>query len=87
MPGQLEGWVQASTPTPSQVAIGHERSQIVIEALATLPEDQLMAIKLHHLQGLTVPEICKQMGRSHAAVAGLLRRGLKALRQRLPDDP
>jgi len=84
---QLEGWVQAPTATPCQAAIGHERSQLVVEALALLPDDQLRAIELHHLQGLTVPEICEQMGRSPAAVAGLLRRGLKALRQRLPDDP
>jgi RNA polymerase sigma-70 factor (ECF subfamily) len=83
----LEAWVQANTPSPSSRAIQHEQSLQLAEALAELPSDQQMAIELHHLQGLTVPEVCDQMRRSPAAVAGLLRRGLKALRERLHAEP
>jgi RNA polymerase sigma-70 factor (ECF subfamily) len=57
------------------------------EAISELPDDQQTAIELHHLRGLTVPEVCERMKRSPAAVAGLLRRGLKALRARLHDEP
>jgi RNA polymerase sigma-70 factor (ECF subfamily) len=38
---------------------------------------------MHHLQGLPVPEVAEYLQRSEAAVAGLLRRGLKKLRQLL----
>jgi DNA-directed RNA polymerase specialized sigma24 family protein len=38
---------------------------------------------LRHLFGRSVGEIGQQMGRSEPAVAGLLRRGLKALREGL----
>jgi RNA polymerase sigma-70 factor (ECF subfamily) len=84
---RLEAWVQADTPSPSNMAIQHEQSLLLAEAVSSLPPDQQTAIELHHLHGLTVPEICDHMGRSPAAVAGLLRRGLKALRERLHDKP
>jgi DNA-directed RNA polymerase specialized sigma24 family protein len=41
---------------------------------------------MRHLQDRSVTEVGQLMGRSPAAVAGLLRRGLKALRE-LMDDP
>jgi RNA polymerase sigma-70 factor (ECF subfamily) len=45
--------------------------------------DQRQAVELHHLKGLSLADVGCQMGRSKAAVAGLLRRGLKELRCRL----
>jgi DNA-directed RNA polymerase specialized sigma24 family protein len=41
---------------------------------------------MHHLQGLPVPEVAEHLQRSEAAVAGLLRRGLKKLRQLLGES-
>jgi DNA-directed RNA polymerase specialized sigma24 family protein len=38
---------------------------------------------LHHLQGLTVPEVSRRMNKTVASVTGLLYRGGKALRQRM----
>jgi RNA polymerase sigma-70 factor (ECF subfamily) len=83
----LEAWVQANTPSPSSRVIQHEQSLRLAKAISELPDDQQTAIELHHLRGLTVPEVCDRMRRSPAAVAGLLRRGLKALRARLHDEP
>ncbi len=55
------------------------------DALAGLPEAQREAIMLHHLQGATLANFAQRQGRSEAAVAGLLHRGPKQLREQLDD--
>ena len=55
-------------------------------ALAGLPEPQREALVLQYWQGCTLAEIGAQLGRTPAAVAGLLKRGLKKLRQELQPD-
>ena len=54
-------------------------------ALASLPEDQYQAIDLHFLQGLPHAEVAVAIGKTRASVAGLVRRGLDALRAQLGD--
>jgi RNA polymerase sigma-70 factor (ECF subfamily) len=56
------------------------------DALAQLPDDQRVALELHHLQGHSAPAIAKVMDRSTASVAGLLRRGLQTLRSLLREE-
>jgi RNA polymerase sigma-70 factor (ECF subfamily) len=80
---RLAPWLVADQSSPSQKAIRHEQRTRLTDALETLPEDQRIAVEMRHLQGCSVPEICQGMGRTTAAVAGLLRRGLQALRTRL----
>jgi len=63
----------------------NERLLTLAEAMAQLPEDQRRALELHHLEGLSVVAAARRMGRSTSSVAGLLHRGLKALRETLPD--
>jgi RNA polymerase sigma-70 factor, ECF subfamily len=53
------------------------------DALAKLPEDQRTAIERRHLQAWSVAELAAATGRTEASVAGLLRRGLKRLRELL----
>jgi RNA polymerase sigma-70 factor (ECF subfamily) len=53
------------------------------DSLARLPGDQRRAVELRHLQGLSLIEVGRTMNRTVAAVAGLLQRGLRALRNDL----
>lgn len=80
---RLAGWLAAEQSTPSQQAQRHEEVLRLAEALATLPEAQREALVLRHCQGLSLAAISQHLGRSPAAVAGLLKRGLRELRVRL----
>ena len=51
------------------------------DALLALPDSQREAIVLHHLQGWTLNEVASHLRRTDAAVAGLLHRGLRRLRE------
>jgi RNA polymerase sigma-70 factor, ECF subfamily len=80
-PMRLETWLGASPLSPSDEAVREQRVLRLAEILEELPDDQRMAVELRYLQGCSVEEIGQAMNRSHASVAGLLRRGLAALRQ------
>jgi RNA polymerase sigma-70 factor (ECF subfamily) len=82
---RLEGWLAAEQSSPSESVERHERLLRLAEALAQLPKDQREAVTLHHLQGWSLAELAKHLGRSEAAVAGLLHRGFKKLRELLQD--
>ena len=84
---RLEQWLAAEHSSPSEVAIRHEDLFHLAEALAQLPEDQRRSVELMHLQGLSVNEVGEIMGRSPAAVGGLLRRGMRKLRELLAHAP
>ena len=84
---RLEAFLQASPSSPSQHVVRHEELERLAAGLADLPEDQRSAVELHHLQGWSVAEVAEHLGRTEAAVAGLLRRGLKKLRAYLHEPP
>jgi RNA polymerase sigma-70 factor (ECF subfamily) len=77
---RLEAWVAADQTSPSQRAVRQEQFLQLAEALAQLPADQRTAVELHHLRGIGVAEVARQMGRTDGAVGALLVRGLKKLR-------
>ncbi len=83
---RLDAWLAADVPSPSAHARRQEQTLRLSAALATLPEAQREALVLRHLRGQSLAQIAEQMGRSHAAVAGLLKRGLAQLRSTLPDE-
>jgi RNA polymerase sigma-70 factor, ECF subfamily len=82
---RLETILAADQTSPSQRVVRHEQLIRLADAIAKLPDDQRHAVELRHLQGRATDEIARQMGRSVAAIGGLLQRGLRALRVSLDE--
>ena len=80
---ELAEFLAADQTSPSGRVERQERLLRLADALAALPGDQRRAIELKHLQGLALIEVARRMGRTVSAVAGLLQRGLRALREDL----
>ena len=76
---RTQAWLAAVQSSPSQRAVKQEELLRLSEALTKLPETQREVIVLHHLQGLKLAEVAAEIGRTEAAVAGLLFRGLRTL--------
>ena len=82
---RAEGWLAADQTSPSQRAADVEQFVHLAACLARLPDGQREAVMLHHLQGWTLAELAGHLQRSEGAVAGLLHRGLKQLKQMLSE--
>lgn len=70
----------ADQSSPSQRAMRSEAAVFLAQAVETLPEDQREAIRLRYMEGWTLTQIAEHFDRSQVAVAGLLKRGLRGLR-------
>jgi RNA polymerase sigma-70 factor (ECF subfamily) len=82
---RLESLLAASTSSPGAKSEQQEQFIRLADALDRLPSDQRRAVELRHLQELPIAEIGRQMGRSTAAVGGLIQRGLRSPRAMLED--
>jgi RNA polymerase sigma-70 factor (ECF subfamily) len=80
---RLDAWLAVDQTSPSEAADAHERAAALADAVAALPDDQREVVLAKHCLGLSLAEIAEKTGRTPASVAGLLRRGLHALRDRL----
>lgn len=76
----------ARQETPSKLMMSQERSEQLAEALLKLREEERTAVVFKHLHNLSVAEIAEHLGRTNEAVAGLLRRGLRKLRESLNSE-
>ena len=83
---RIEAWLAADQSSPSERAGRQEQLIRLARALSQLPEDQRVVVEMHHLRDGAVAEIAATLGRTEAAVAGLLRRGLKKLRTLLQEE-
>lgn len=73
--------------TPSQNIMRDELAAKLANAIMELPEDQRHAILGKYWHNLPSAEIGEQLNRSSEAVAGLLFRGLKKLRELMGAEP
>jgi RNA polymerase sigma-70 factor (ECF subfamily) len=76
-------WLAADQTSPSLRAIRLEQATILLQAIERLPPDQREAVRLRHIAGWPLERIAQQLHRSNAAAAGLLKRGLRGLREQL----
>lgn len=82
----LESLVADDGSTPSQRAARQEQILRLASAIAQLPRDQRLAVELHHLQGWSLDKVARSLRKTKPAIAGLLHRGLKQLRELLDDQ-
>jgi RNA polymerase sigma-70 factor, ECF subfamily len=73
----------AKQSTPSQQLIRGEKALRLAALLADLPKAQRDAVCLRHLEGWSIEQIAAELNRSLPATAGLLKRGLQALRGKM----
>jgi RNA polymerase sigma-70 factor (ECF subfamily) len=82
----LERWLIADQSTPHQRLERQDHALQVANALARLPDTQREALVLQKWNGWSLAEIAEHMGKKATAVAGLLKRGLKQMREIMTDD-
>jgi len=82
----LEGWLAAKQSSPSERAERNEQILRLADALCELPDDTRDAVVLKHCRNWTLAEIAEHLGRTSSAVASLLHRGLKQLRELLHEE-
>lgn len=83
---RLAEWLAADQSSPSERAARNEDLLRLADALCALPDETREAVILKHCRDWTLAEIAGHLGRTPAAVASLLHRGLKQLRGLLRDE-
>jgi RNA polymerase sigma-70 factor (ECF subfamily) len=78
--------IPGTGPPPDQAAAREELRQRVLAVLRSLPEDYRLPLTLRYIAGADAEAIGDQLGLTNGALRGLLHRGLKMLRDRLPPD-
>lgn len=77
----LEALLAANGSISGEEAVRQEELERLAQALEQLPEDQRTAVQLQQIQDYSVEEIARLMSRSKSAVGGLLKRGMRRLRE------
>jgi RNA polymerase sigma-70 factor, ECF subfamily len=78
--------LMASQSSPGSRVIRDENAVIIAKLLTHLSEAQAEAIVLKHCQGWSVGQISRHLNKTPDAVGGLLRHGLKKLRELMPRE-
>jgi RNA polymerase sigma-70 factor (ECF subfamily) len=83
---RLEAVLAADQTSPSLAASRNEGLLRLAAAVEALPDAQRDAVTLYHLQQWPLDRVAEHMNRTPAAVAGLIKRGLKQIRTALADE-
>ena len=75
--------LSADSHSPSYSVMGHEAVQAVEDAIAALPDDYRLAVRLRLLEGKSLEETAQLMDRTPGAVQGLIDRAKKTMRGKL----
>ncbi len=73
-------------PSPEDMAERTELRQRVLAVLRSLPEEYRLPLTLRYITGADYEIISQQLGLTNGSLRGLLHRGLKMLRDRLPPE-
>ena len=80
---RLGDWLAAEGPRPASLPSGTSRPFDWPMRLSACRFNQREALVLHYWQGFSLAEVAAHLDRTTSAVAGLLKRGLKNLREQL----
>lgn len=83
--GRDEREVESSAITPDRVAASHAARQRIARALDRLPQGQRTTFALVHLEGMTIEEAARILGKAPGTLKSHLHRALVALRRELAD--
>ena len=75
--------IPSGSSSPSQRMMRDEAAVVLAICLEQIPETQRQAIRMRYLEGMSLKEISERIEKSEMAVAGLLKRGLRALREEM----
>jgi RNA polymerase sigma-70 factor (ECF subfamily) len=78
--------VPANGIAPDAAAQAEEGRAKVIEALRGLPEEYRLPLSLRYLAGADYEAISQQLGLTNGSLRGMLHRGLKLLKERMPAE-
>jgi RNA polymerase sigma-70 factor (ECF subfamily) len=78
--------VPANGLSPEDAAQREELRQQVLSVLRSLPEEYRLPLTLRYITGADYEAIGEQLGITNGSLRGLLHRGLKLLRERLPEE-
>lgn len=73
----------ADQSTPIQKIIRGENALHLAKIVESLPEMQREAVRLRHLEGCSLKEIAERLDRTLPAAAGLVKRGVETLREKM----
>jgi RNA polymerase sigma-70 factor, ECF subfamily len=75
----------AKGSSPSVKVVQGENALNLALAIQALPVEQRQAVTMRHLHGLSLADIAAAMDKTPPAVAGLIRRGISTLREKLAE--
>jgi RNA polymerase sigma-70 factor (ECF subfamily) len=79
----IDGGLVAAGSSPSHQAARREQALRLADALGTLPDHYREVVILHHLEGISLPQVAIRMGRTVDSVEKLWTRALMRLRAAL----